>query len=94
MEPTSILSALYINADGKIVIVKKSSEANRIAWYDNVGTSSLNQNKLERLLVYPNPFISLINVKSDKNIRLINIYNELKVLVLFLQKARRLIYLF
>jgi len=71
-----------IDNDGDMDIISANSNENKIAWYENLGTLSLNQNTLLDFSIYPNPTKNILTINSNTTISHIEIYNELGVAVL------------
>lgn len=74
--------AIDINGDNLIDIISRSSDNRKIAWYENLGTLSVNQNNALEFSIYPNPTKDILKINSNINVSQIEIYNELGVLVL------------
>ncbi len=70
-----------INGDNSIDIISGSFLDDKINWYENLNTLSLNQSNVLNFSVYPIPTENILNIKSKTEIIKIEIYSKLGQLI-------------
>lgn len=68
--------AADLNGDGWLDIMSASLSDNKIAWYEN-NTLEISKNETFNIKIYPNPTNGMLNVKAEKAISKISVYNIL-----------------
>ena len=66
-----------IDGDGDMDVLSASLFDDKIAWYENLGTLSINENTLLNFTVYPTVAENTLFIKSKKEITKIEIYSEI-----------------
>ena len=68
--------AADIDGDGDMDVLSASFDDNKIAWYENLTTMTVNQNTLISFSIYPIPTAGILTVKLKTTITQIEIYNK------------------
>jgi len=79
-QPRSV-SAFDVDNDGDQDVIVAMSYDNKIYWYENQGSLSVDQNKLANFSIYPNPTYKKLNIDSKTRITNIYVSNQLGPLV-------------
>lgn len=72
--PTSVYAA-DMDGDGDIDVLSTSNGDDKVAWHENLGPLSIDENLLDKCIVYPNPTSGVITVKSAVEIVKLELYN-------------------
>ena len=68
--------ATDIDGDGDMDVLSASFDDNKIAWYENLTTMTVDQNTLISFSIYPIPTAGILTVKLKTTITQIEIYNR------------------
>lgn len=78
--PTSVYAA-DMDGDGDIDVLSTSSGDDKIAWYENLGPLSIDENLLDEFVVYPNPTSGILIIRAQSEVMQLQVYNQLSQLV-------------
>jgi hypothetical protein len=74
INPNSVF-ATDLNGDDSVDVLYASQTDNKIAWQENMGTLSINQNKVLAFSAYPVPVENILTLNSKNIITQVEIYN-------------------
>jgi len=74
--------AADLDGDKDMDVLSASEFDNKIAWYENLSTVSVNENTFMGFSVYPIPTTGILNIKSKEKITHIEIFNRFGQIIL------------